>query len=122
MKEVLVDKAKLIRNITENRANHIAAYEDAKTGYEAKFKGRLADAFEKSKKGDVASVRGLLYKIYSMPIPESHEKAYDTALAMLNDSVDEQVTIDRGDYDRYVLDDWEWKDRFVGTNSAYSSI
>lgn len=55
----------------------------------------------------------------SLPEPIDRTKDYDRVIAMLEMSVEDEVELEEHDFDRYVLDNWEWKDLAYSTNSQY---
>ena len=53
--------------------------------------------------------------------PSNHIKDYGRVIAMLEMSVDETVTLDAQDFDRYVMDNWDWSRFALSTNTAYAA-
>lgn len=52
--------------------------------------------------------------------PESHEEDYDRAIGMAQRHTAETIELNETDFDHFILDDWDWKNRFVATNSSYT--
>jgi hypothetical protein len=55
-----------------------------------------------------------------LPEPVDHTRDYDRVISMLKMDLAKTVELSESDYSQYVLDDWEWKRQFLGTNRAYS--
>jgi len=116
MQQVKVEKYELIERLEDNRAHHREIFERAVEGYKRAAIDQLHDWLNGVEKGQLPIM------ISQLPVPEEHTDDYDTALEMLKMSVDQEVVISQSDFRCYVLDKWEWKRRFVGTNSAYTVI
>lgn len=115
MKDVRVRKAELVHAVTTNREAHRGEFEKALAGY-FKTAGEALDALHaRLLKGERVAVQ--LY----MSVPEDHTRDYDQVLAMLEMSVDDEVTIDYKSFRQFVLDDWEWKEQWRASNSSYTS-
>ncbi len=46
---------------------------------------------------------------------------YDRVISMLKMDLTDTVELSESDYSQYVLDDWQWKRQFLGSNRAYSA-
>jgi hypothetical protein len=53
--------------------------------------------------------------------PSNHVKDYDRVITMLEMSVDDTVTLDAQDFDRYVMDNWDGSRFALVTNTAYAA-
>jgi len=59
-------------------------------------------------------------KLYiNLPVPEDHTKDYDAMLDMLKSSINTTIELDNERFRQFVRDEWEWKDRFLGTVNSY---
>ena len=54
------------------------------------------------------------------PRPENHTEDYDTIIARMEMSKDEEIFIKHGDFSRYVLDKWKWKEAHTEAFTNYS--
>ncbi len=115
MKEVTVVKVDLVERIKSNRDDHRSLFEKALQGYFATARKALEEMFDRIQAAEQVSIQ--LY----MPVPEDHTRDYDQVLEMLAMEVRDQVTIDYKSFRQYVLDDWDWKQQWVGSNSTYLS-
>jgi hypothetical protein len=51
--------------------------------------------------------------------PENHTKDYEKAIRMMEASIYEEVALSAEEFDSYVLNNWEWKQKFLVSNSYY---
>ena len=114
MENIKVDKAKLIATLSENRAKHRKIFDEACDGYQKAVIKELEAQLNSAKAG----IRRSIY--ISIPAPVDQTKEYDRAIAMLKMSVDDHTLLSERDFQCYVLDDWDWKQKFLASNSAYS--
>lgn len=54
--------------------------------------------------------------------PQNHDKEYSRVISRLEMSVEDEVHISHNDFNKFVLDDWSWKDDFATVNSAYLGV
>lgn len=146
MSEVVMKKDELLKYLVENKAKHdvvlataIAGYWDtAQTQMEKRkqkfyaqldeFKGDIEREFQKvtdkiAQKQELPaslSIRAINIDAHlGLAYPEDHSTDYDRAISMMKSSVFEQVRLSVDEYDAYVLNNWEWKKRFITSNSFY---
>lgn len=111
---VKVKKAELLDALKRNRDGHKAAYEESFAGYLEELRTRLANAVVQAGKG--IDTRGT---IVSMETPTSHLKEYERAIRMLEMSVGTEVEVSEGSFRQLVLDEWDWKHKFMTVSSSY---
>jgi hypothetical protein len=114
MENIKVDKAKLIATLDENRAKHRKIFEEACDGFQKVVIKELEAQLNRAKAGIRRNVQIII------PAPVDQTKEYDRAIAMLKMSVDDQALLSERDFQCYVLDDWDWKLKFLTASSAYS--
>ena len=111
---VTVKKSDLLTKLKHNRSAHralfVAAYEGFKTAAIKELQGMLSDAMGNR------DVRLHL----ALEVPQDHTKDYDRAITMLEMAVKDEIFIDDREFAQYVMDDWGWKEQFVGTSSRYT--
>lgn len=115
MKEVNLNRAKLLEIVKKNRDGHRELYEKAVKGYVIEAKQKLTDEMQKVLTEDKHHVNVFL------TFPEDHTDEYDRVVEMLEMSVDEVVTLTQSEFACYVQDDWGWKQQWIGSNTAYLS-
>lgn len=116
--KVTVKKSELLEKLKTNLQTHVHEYEDALRGYHE----AVVEALEQM----LATVRAKgvsEYKTHALMLdaPESHESDYKRAIAMLEMSVSDEVTLSVGQFAHYVLDEWQWRDHFVSSTMSYRS-
>jgi hypothetical protein len=113
---VKVDRQTLLSKLTANRNTHKQEFEEAWIDYLSLAKKELRKAarnVDKTEKSSPVKAPSLY------PIPASHEDDYDRIIGLLQFTEDEEIELDDRDYERYVLDNWEWKEQFATTNAFY---
>lgn len=115
MNSVKIKRTELLKKIKANRDIHEAEYKEAYVGYKAAVIEGLQKLLENAKSGKE------LRTGISLPVPHSYTQEYDRVIAMLEMSVDKVVELEAQDFNRYVLDNWEWKEMSKTIFANYSS-
>lgn len=123
MEAVNVKRDNLIAKIEANRAKHLRTYEVAIKAWRQK----LADALRKYA-NRISEARSKVLRGKDLPpIPAPHLPKptkflaeYDRVLGMLRMSVEQIVKLDASDYDRYILDKWDWSEMFANSTVSYA--
>lgn len=110
-----VKKDALIEALEKNRSGHKVQFEEAHAGYRKALLETVGKMYDDAKKG--IEVQHFI----QLDIPEDHTKDYDRVIGMLKMSVDSTVIITNQEYSQYVMDDWGWKEKFIGTSNAYKT-
>jgi len=113
VKQVNVERRKLLEIIRTNRARHHDEYVKAMQGWREdtlKILKQNADILERN------SVEPL-QEIEHAPL--CHLTEYDRATMMLEMSVDENIVIEESDFYCYVQDQWGWKRMWQVSNMKY---
>ena len=114
MKDILVKKSTLIEKLKKNRAAHHKIFEEALVGYRKQAIKLLDQQLKRAKSGKK------FHTYIVLTVPQDQTKDYDRAIGMLAMDLSDEVALSENDYRCYVLDEWNWKDQFLSTNSAYS--
>ncbi len=124
MRDVKVKLSDLLAKVKANRETHIADYHEAVAGYKSaaiaeieKGMGALKRQVEGLQSGEMICLAAVRFDLV---VPENHSKDYDQVIAMLDMSVDEELTIRSDEFACYVMDDWEWKRDWEVSNMAYT--
>jgi hypothetical protein len=122
-REVKVKRDELLAVLKKNRERHIADYIEACAGYRASALERIDEIFSDLKakigglrEGQTIAVIGLQF---GLAVPETHEKAYDQIIRMMEMSVDEEITLTCSQFGCFVMDDWDWKQQWSASNTMY---
>ena len=114
MDQITVRKAELLEKLRANRTAHRDIFLEAQIGYRAQvievLDKMLADAREGKK------IRTHIQLVE----PQDMTSYYDRAIAMLEMDINDEVTLDSHEFSCYVLDQWEWSQKFFASNSMYS--
>ena len=116
MQSVTVNVDELREALEVNRAGHRQAFEAAQEVYRQRVVEWLGQRLDDARHG-----RRLVRSI-ELPIPVDYTYAYDRVLRMLDMSVDGTVELSARDFERYVMDRWEWRDDFVANTTSYLAI
>jgi len=114
MRTVKVKCTDLLARVQDNRAKHHDQFERAFAGFRKQAIEELERSLDLAKRGQ--SIRITIGLIQ----PEDHTADYDRVIEMLRMSVDPEIELMAGDFDKFVMDRWEWSHDFSATNSRYT--
>jgi len=117
MKEVRIEKKKLVEILTRNRDEHVEIYARALAKYCRKVQKPLNAALKRATNNEPPK----LHRLTRLIEPREHTAQYDTVLEMLKLSVDETVVLSHDAFRQYVEDEWVWSRAWAGSNSPYTS-
>ena len=122
-REVKVKRDELLIVLKKNREQHLKDYTEACAGYRERALARISEIFEEAK-GTINSLKegqtvAFMGFGFNLPVPQSHEKAYDQIIRMMEMSVDEEITLTCSQFGCFVMDDWDWKEQWSASNSVY---
>jgi hypothetical protein len=113
MQNVTVKCSDLLFKVQANRDAHRDLFLKAQEGY------RTAVIAELDKMLAEARDNKPIRRMVSLPEPIDHTKDYERVLAMLAMSTDSEIELQAHEFDQYVLDNWDWKQHALFTNSSY---
>lgn len=113
MNTVTVKKADLVATLTTNRDEHRDQFEKAQVKFRERVIYELDKRLERARKGDKVEL------FIRLPEPEEHTDSYDTALAMLEWEVDDEVKLTQSQFSELVLNQWGWAKSFAGSTQSY---
>ena len=115
MESVKVNKLELLKIVRENKEKHIKEYNEAVNDFKLAVIKICNENMEIVESGKL--------DVKFMPAkPTSYEANYARAIRMLEMSVDDTVELDQYEFAKLVQDEWEWKQAFSTSNSAYKSF
>lgn len=106
----------LLETVSKNRDKHKEIVHKAID----KYKELAIKEFEKHIKSIKSGKRVRRY--LSLVEPKDHTKDYDLIISMLKVHTEGYIEISAREYKNYVLDEWDWTDNFVTTNSSYTEV
>jgi hypothetical protein len=115
MQSVKVHKDELLKVVRANRSKHLAEFNSASKIFIQDAITKLTEML-KTAKQEKRIIQSL-----GLVEPKSYVDSYDTAIKMLEMSVDEVIELDQGEFQQYVEDKWNWKQQFVSTTAFYNS-
>lgn len=113
---ITVNKSDLLTTLRSNRDEHAADYTSGIAEYQRQAAERLRALADKVTEDPDTDLF-----IRDLPKPENHTGDYDTAIKMLEWHQGESMELGIDDFEHYVLDKWQWKERFAASMSNYSA-
>ena len=110
MQKIKVEKPKLLAILQKNRDAHHAIFLEAQKGF------RKTVIQELEKRLELARAGKRVDQYLRLPEPVDRTRDYDRVISMLKMDLTDTVELSETDYSQYVMDDWEWKREFLGTN------
>lgn len=110
-REVKVDKAKLIEKIKENKDKYAFLYEETLRLFYIAAKQELQKAIDTidEKKSDL---------IVSIRYPRNFIESYESAIQMLEMSIESDYDLDEDEFNTLIRNQWSWRHDFVSTSRA----
>lgn len=128
IKEVKVNREKLLATLKTNLETHKAAYEDALSGYYEEKDRKLAAlhaATTEATANSTDDTRRAVHKAYEsfsrLPRPQDHSESYELAIEIMTWETETEVKLSINDFQCYVRDKWNWKDQFRNSVLNYAS-
>lgn len=115
MNPITVKKDNLIATVRENREAHRDIFLRAQEQYRRKMVEELDRALQEARDG------GTIRRAFSLPVPEDHTDDFDTAIDMLEWSIEDTVELDEYTFARLVRNEWGWQQSFTANTEAYTS-
>jgi hypothetical protein len=110
-----VSKEKLLDALRVNLARHSQIVQEARDGYVTQAREALERRLEELRTGKVVSLK------FTLNPPLDYSEVYRTAIQMLEWNADEMIVLQADEFKQLVLDEWDWIDGFIASNSAYST-
>ncbi len=114
MNAIKVSKTTLLATLRTNRDKHRQIFLEAQQGYRIAVITELDNMLAEAKAGKK------IRRSVTLTEPMDQTKDYDRAIAMLEMSVETEVSLEEHDFQQYVLDEWTWKRQFNTSNMLYS--
>lgn len=115
MKEINVSREELLKKVKENLEKHKKEYEEAVI----KRNTQVIDTL-KSFIPDMEEYKGKeVPEHLNFPKPVSYAEEYEEVIEMLTMAKDDPILISKEEFNRYVLDKWNWKHQFDLVKTTY---
>lgn len=113
MNTIKVEKQRLLDTLMTNKAKHRETFEKAQEKYREAVIKQLDERLAAARDGRKIDL------MFRLPEPKDYTEEYETAIAMLDWETGDTVELEQDDFERYVLDQWNWKGVFAATNATY---
>ena len=113
MDSVRIDRLKLLTVLQENRTKHKLTVNVAFKEYRKLVIVELDKMIDEAKSGKT------IRRAIDLIEPMDQTAEYDTAILMLEMSVDQNIELDQHEFQQYVEDKWHWSNQFDFSNSTY---
>lgn len=120
MKEITVDKSKLMETLEANRVAHVEEYNRAIIGWHLKLIETVRDALAELEHTEEPDLDKLNFG-YKFRRPVSQEDEYKRAQEMLSWEQADSVVLSEEDFRHFVQDDWDWTRDFKFSASRYTA-
>lgn len=117
MKQVRVDKAKLLAILKKNRDEHRGIFLEAQKQFRVVAIKALDAQLKAARNGKPFE----LVRLSALAAPEDHTADYDRSIQMLEMSVDKEIVVDEREFQNYVQDIWQWSRDWAVSNMRYVS-
>lgn len=115
MQKIKVGRSKLLIEVKKNRTSHEKAYKEAVIGYRQASIEKLEQMLADAKNGKA------IQSDTNLEEPETHLAEYDRIIKQLELTSDHIIELHDQEFNQYVMDEWNWKHKFMTTNSFYSN-
>lgn len=113
MENITVPKEKLLTTIRENHAEHRNQFLAAQDKYRERVIAELDVRLEAARTG------GRIDLGFALPEPVDYSDSYNTAIQMLEWETAEEIVLSEQDFQRFVLNKWEWARAFAANSLGY---
>ena len=113
MNTITVSKANLLETLKKNREEHRGLFLEAQKGFRKAVIATLDQRLQDARDGKKIDLR------IALPEPQDYTGEFDTAIKMLEWDTGDEVELTMHDFQRYVENQWEWRDAFTRTSGAY---
>ena len=121
---VKVRRDELLKVLRENLTRHIDDFDEACKGYRAAAQIRIGEIhkvlhchMDSLSSGKTICVTEIGF---TLDMPQSHAKAYDQIIRMMEMCVDNVVELTSSQFGCFVMDDWDWKQSWETSNKRYT--
>lgn len=116
MEVVKVEKTKLLEHLKKNRKRHLKEHKEAVAGWRTKCYDAAREEADRLERDEEPNLQ-----IYTnLPKPQSFEKEYDNAIAMMEWERSDLIELEFAQFKQWVRDEWNWSPVFAASNRAYS--
>lgn len=109
------EKAVVLQRLEANRTGHAERVRKARDIYQMRVVGELEKRLDQAARGEAVDPGFLQY----FPIPQDYTKEYDRVIDRLQTSLGDEVELTDDEFNRWMRDEWDWTNRFIGSTATY---
>ncbi len=109
-----IPRVKLLEILKKNLDEHKKIYEESVEGWKKETRAGLDKVLGQLDRGEMPEYYQFVRR------PENYSKTYESAISMLEMGMAENIILQPDDFERLVLDKWEWQNQFLASNASYS--
>ena len=113
MENITVDKETLLEKMRDNRDHHRLQFLKAQDKYRDAVIKALDERLQQARNG------GPLNLGFTLPEPRNYTDEYDAAIAMVEWDQGDVIVLSQQDFERFVLNQWEWARAFKMSTQSY---
>jgi len=107
-RKITVRKEELLEKLRAGLTKHQTEFAKAKGEYVVAIQTFLEEASKRAEEGDVSDV----HIPHSLQAPGNFSKDFERAIAMIEMSVESEITLDENTFKQWVLGEWAWAGSF----------
>lgn len=113
--KVKVKKEELLQTMTANREAHKETIESLLVQRNREARAYFADLAERLENDETLQAKENI----KFPLPKNNTASYDRAIKMVEMSVEDEIELTESQFDKLVMDNWEWKNDLLTTSAFY---
>lgn len=128
VKTINVERSRLLATLTANLVTHRKEYLEARSGFETKRLELLRAlatvtqaAVEINTEENRRAVHDAFLAYEHLEKPVDHSNEYEQAIALMQWETRDKIDISVSDFERFVRDNWNWKNKFKLVHSSYTT-
>ncbi|MDR6218199.1 hypothetical protein [Deinococcus soli (ex Cha et al. 2016)] len=115
---ITMQRDELLTILEVNREKHVSDYQQLSRAYQQAALRTLHEHLARIS-GDVTAGRHSTHVQVHLAPPTSFADQYDRAIGMIKHHLHSTIVLDERQYDRYVQDNWGWKQEFAALTTSY---
>lgn len=113
MQNITVDKDRLLKTLKTNRDEHRDLFLQAQGVFRQKVIEALDERLARARGGEKVEL------FISLREPQDYTEEFDRTISMIEWSQGDTMDLSEKDFQRYVLNKWEWAEAFASSTAQY---
>jgi len=118
MSSVKVKRDDLLVTLYQNLGAHSTAVKEALEARRAEMLEYFQFGIERLERDDKYQPKATI----TFPIPKDNSSDYKRAIRMVEMTVEEVIELTEAQFDKLVMDNWNWKQELINTTSLYGKL